>query len=169
MKGNNFSNSGHFQPRGLPKFVVLYLLTPRSGVLLQALVSPRVCVNHLHLQLSTLPGFSPTCFSKCWKNKLFVPSFVLNLVSTPSATAPQFLSPYWKRYRAAECSICSWCAYGELVLVWAPAQVSSCFLVWVGFWFFWGVVWFWGGSCCLGFLCFVFGFVLGFFFPSGTA
>lgn len=40
------------------------------------------------------------------------------------------------------------------MLVWAPAQVSSCFLVWVGFWFFGGlfslgggaVVW---GSCVL--------------------
>lgn len=71
-EGKYFPNSGHFQPRGLPKFVVAYLLTPHSGVLLQALVSPWVCVNHLHLRLSTLPGFPPTCLPQCQNNKPFI-------------------------------------------------------------------------------------------------
>lgn len=81
-KGKHFPGIVHLHPRGLPKSVAVYLLKTDSGVLLQALVSPWVWVNCLHLQPTLLLAVPHTCLSHCWKNKLFIHLFC----STPVFT-----------------------------------------------------------------------------------
>jgi len=93
-EGKYFPNSGHFQPRGLPKFVVVYLLTPQWSPLASTCLPLSLCKPLASTTIHV--ARICTCFPQCQKNKLSL-FIVLNLVSTSATTAPQFVCPaYWK-------------------------------------------------------------------------